>query len=184
MSCALRLNLPRRTTRWVPRRVRQPLTAPPVLNQRWALDVMTETLDDGRRVRRLTVIDEGNRAALEIAMALSIPSRRVVRVLDELTAVHGSPSAVRVDNGPAFVAQPFVDWCAAHQTASHDIPPSQPDQHAYIAPFNRRYRPAVLNAHLFESIAALRARPDTWLQISNRARPHDSLGRVPRLRVH
>jgi putative transposase len=41
--CALRLNLPRRTTRRVPRRIRQPLTAPPVLNQTWALDFMTET---------------------------------------------------------------------------------------------------------------------------------------------
>ena len=49
--CALRLNLPRRTTRRVPRRVRQPLAAPPRLNQTWALDFMTETLYDGRRVR-------------------------------------------------------------------------------------------------------------------------------------
>jgi putative transposase len=36
--CALRLNLPRRTTRRMPKRIRQPLTAPPVLNQTWALD--------------------------------------------------------------------------------------------------------------------------------------------------
>ena len=49
--CALRLNLPRRTTRRVPRRVRQPLTAPPVLNRTWALDFMTETLYDRRRIR-------------------------------------------------------------------------------------------------------------------------------------
>ena len=42
--CALRLNLPRRTTRRVPHRVRQPLAAPPRLNQTWALDFMTETL--------------------------------------------------------------------------------------------------------------------------------------------
>ena len=56
--CALRLNLPRRTTRRVPRRARQPLTAPPVLNRTWALDFMSETLYDGRRVRLLTVIDE------------------------------------------------------------------------------------------------------------------------------
>ena len=78
--CALRLNLPRRTTRRVPRRIRQPLTAPPVLNQTWALDFMTETLYDGRRVRLLTIIDEGNREGLEIAMGVSLPSRRVVRI--------------------------------------------------------------------------------------------------------
>ena len=92
--CALRLNLPRRTTRRVPRRIRQPLTAPPVLNQTWALDFMTETLYDGRRVRLLTVIDEGNREGLEIAMGLSLPTRRVVRVLNELVALPGhQPSA-------------------------------------------------------------------------------------------
>lgn len=63
---------------------------------------MTETLYDGRRVRLLTMIDEGNREGLEIAMGLSLPSRRVLRVLDELVAVHGCPSAVRVDYGPGI----------------------------------------------------------------------------------
>ena len=57
--CALRLNRPRRTTRRVPKRVRQPLVAPPVLDQTWALDVMTETLYDGRRIRLLTLIMKG-----------------------------------------------------------------------------------------------------------------------------
>ena len=42
--CALRLNLPRRTTRRIPRRVRRPLVAPPVLNQTWALDFMADAL--------------------------------------------------------------------------------------------------------------------------------------------
>ena len=45
-----------------------------------------------RRVRLLTVIDEGNREGLEIAMGLSVPSQRVVRVLNELVAVHGGPA--------------------------------------------------------------------------------------------
>jgi putative transposase len=177
--CALRLNLPRRTTRRVPRRIRQPLTAPPVLNQTWALDFMTETLYDGRRIRLLTIIDEGNREGLEIEMGLSLPSRRVVRVLNELVALHGRPSAVRVDNGPEFTAQPFVDWCAEHGVATHYIQPGKPDQNAYIERFNRSYRTEVLNAHLFESIAELRALTDAWLQIYNGERPHDSLGRVP-----
>jgi transposase-like protein len=45
--CALRLHLPRRTTRRLPKRIRQPLTAPPVLNQTWALDFMSETSTTG-----------------------------------------------------------------------------------------------------------------------------------------
>ena len=148
---------------------------------RHALDFMTETLYDSRRVRLLTVIDEGNREGLEIAMGVSLPSRRVVRVLNELVALHGRPTAVRVDNGPEFTAQPFVDWCAEHGVATHYIQPGKPDQNAYIERFNRSYRTEVLNAHLFESIAELRALTDAWLRVYNRERPHDSLGRVPPL---
>jgi putative transposase len=181
VSCALRLNLPRRTTRRVPRRIRQPLTAPPVLNRTWALDFMTETLYDGRRVRALTVLDEGNREGLEIVLGVSLPSRRVVRVLDELVALHGRPVAVRVDNGPEFTAQPFVEWAAEHQVAILYIQPGKPDQNAYIERFNRSYRTEVLNAHLFESVAELRTLTDQWLRVYNHERPHDSLGRVPPL---
>jgi len=179
--CALRLNLPRRTTRRVPRRIRPPLTAPPVLHQTWALDCMTETLYDSRRVRLLTVIDAGNREGLEIAMGVSLPSRRVVRVLTELVALHGRSTAVRVDNGPECTAQPFVDWCAEHGVSTHYIQPGKPDQNAYIERCNRSYRIEGLNAHLFASIAELRAATDQWLGVYNRERPHDSLGRVPPL---
>ena len=53
-------------------------------------------------------------------MGVSLPSRRVVRVLNELVVLHGRPTAVRVDNGPEFTAQPFVDWCAEHRVAPPD----------------------------------------------------------------
>ncbi len=95
--CALRLNLPRRTTRRIPRRVRRPLVAPPVLNQTWALDFMADALYDRRRFRALTIIDEGNREGLAIDVGRSIPARRVTRVLDELIALHGRPTALRMD---------------------------------------------------------------------------------------
>ena len=42
-------------------------------------------------------------------------------------------------------------------------------------------RTEVLNAHLFESLAELRAMTVTWLRIYNSERPHHSLGRVPPL---
>ena len=132
-------------------------------------------------MRLLTIIDEGNREGLEIAVGVSLPSRRVVRVLNELIAVHGRPSAVRVDNGPEFTAQSFIDWCAEHGVATYYIQPGKPDQNAYIERFNRSYRTEVLNAHLFESITELRALTSAWLRVYNSERPHDSLGRVPPL---
>ena len=53
-------------------------------------------------------------------MGVSLSGRRVVRLLDALVAVHGCPMALRVDYGPEFTAQVFVDWCAEHRVA---IPP-------------------------------------------------------------
>jgi hypothetical protein len=47
-TVAARLNLPRRTTRRIPRRVRQPLIAPPALNATRALDFMGDALCDVR----------------------------------------------------------------------------------------------------------------------------------------
>ena len=81
--------------------------------------------------------------------------------------------------GPEFLAQPFIDWCADHRVAIHDIQPGKPDQNAYIERFNRSYRTEALNAHLFESIAELQALTMTWLRIYNKERSHDSLDRVP-----
>ena len=133
-------------------------------------------LYDRRRVRCLTVLDEGNREGLEIAVGPSLPSRRVVRALSDLVAGHGRPSAVRIDNGPEFTAQPFVDWCTEHGIVCHYVQLGKPDQHAYIERFNCTYRTEVLNAHLFESIADLQALTRQWLRIYN----HERAPRQPR----
>jgi putative transposase len=179
--CALRLNLPRRTKRRVPHRLRQPLAAPPRLNQTWALDFMADVLYDRRQFRILTIIDEGNREALAVEAWTSIPAARVIRVLEELIALHGRPAAIRVDNGPELLAQAFVDWCADRGIAVHYIQPGKPDQNAYIERFNRSYRTEILDAYLFESLAEVRALTEQWLMTYNHERPHDSLGRVPPL---
>ena len=179
--CALRLNLPRRTTRRIPRRVRRPLVAPPVLNQTWALDFMADALYDRRRFRALTIIDEGNREGLAIDVGRSIPARRVTRVLDELIALHGRPTTLRMDNGPELTAQALVDWADERRIDLHYIQPGKPDQNAFIERFNRSYRTEVLNAHLFESLAEVRKLTEDWLVVYNQERPHDSLGRVPPL---
>ena len=179
--CALRLHLPRRIKRRVPLRLRQPLLAPPVLNHTGALDSVTDALYSGQRFRALTILAEGNREGLALEVATSIPSPRGVRVLEDLVALHGRPRALRTDNGPEFIAQPLVEWCEAHAVARHDIQPGKPDQPAYIERFNRSYRTEVLDAYAFEAITQVRDLTETWLESSNRERPHDRLGRVPPL---
>ena len=111
-----------------------------------------EALADGI----LTIIDEGNREGLEIAMGVSLPSRRVMRVLNELVALHGPPSsgarrqrARSLRRSPSSISVPNAAWPrTTFNPGSRDV---------YVERFNRSYRTEVLYTHLFESIAELKA---------------------------
>lgn len=177
--CAMNLNLPRWTKRRLPNRIRQPLADPVVLNDIWALDFMADSLYDGRKFRTLNVIDEGNREALGIEVATSIPAWRVVRVLEELVEMHGQPRAIRLDNGSELTSSVFTEWCQERQIELLFIQPGKLDQNAYIERFNRTFRHEVLNAYVFESLDQVREIVETWLREYNDERPHDSLGSVP-----
>lgn len=179
--CALRLNLPRRTRRRIPKRVQHPLNAPAALNHTWAVDFMTDVLYDGRHFRTLNVLDEGNREGLAIDIGMSLPSVRVIAVLEELVALHGAPRALRIDNGPELTSIALTRWCAQHGIALHYIQPGKPQQNAYIERFNRSYRTEVLDAYIFHSITEVRELTARWLVTYNTERCHDSLGRVPPL---
>ena len=156
VSCQLRLNLPRRTKKRLPVRVRQPLTVIPQPNAVWAVDFMSYTLYGGRRFRTLNVLDEGVREALAIEVDTSLPAERVIRVLDQVVAWRGQPQALRLDNGPELVADRFLSWCAERGIELRYIQPGKPDQNAFIERFNRTYRTEGLNAYVFESLEQVR----------------------------
>jgi putative transposase len=177
--CQLRLNLPRRTKRRVPQRVRQPLLVEPRMNAVWAIDFMRDTLYSGRVFRTLNVLDEANRGALGIDIAVSIPAARVVIFLEQMIDLHGRPDAIRCDNGPELTSQAFTEWCKTHDVELRFIQPGKPDQNAYIERFNRTYREEVLSAYLFDSIEEVREITNEWLPRYNEIRPHDALGSLP-----
>jgi putative transposase len=179
--CALKLNLPRRTKRRLPTRLRQPLLAPQRLNEIWALDFMTDTLYSGRAFRTFNVIDESNREGLGIEVAHSIPALRVIRVMEQLIEVYGKPLALRLDNGSELTSIAFTEWCGLQGIELRFIQPGKPDQNAFIERFNKSYRNEVLDAYVFESIGQVRMISEDWLHEYNEERPHDSLGRVPPL---
>lgn len=179
--CELKLNLPRRTKKRVPKRIVNPLIAPLTHNRVWAADFMHDGLYNGRKFRTFNIIDESNREGLAIEVGTSIPSARVIRVLERLIEMYGKPEALRIDNGPEFTASTFEDWCRERGIAQLFIQPGKPDQNAFIERFNRTYREEVLDLYVFESIEQVQLLSDEWLTSYNHERPHDSLGRVPPL---
>lgn len=176
---ALRLNHPRRHKKRVLTRPRLALEAPPILNGTWALDFMGDTLYNGRCYRTLNVLDEGNREGLAIEIDTSLPSARVVQVLEQLVALHGVPGCLRCDNGPEFIAHALATWCEHHGIRLQHIQPGKPNQNAFIERFNKTYRREVLEAWVFTSLAEVRDVTEEWLEMYNTERPHRSLGRVP-----
>jgi putative transposase len=142
---------------------------------------MTDTLYDGRRFRTVNVIDEGNREALAIEVSPSLPSVRVIALLEELIAQHGTPRTIRCDNGPEFISSAILTWNKDRDITLQHIQPGKPSQNAFMERFNRTYRHEILDAYVFESLADVRDLTTDFLHNYNTRRPHDSLGRVPPL---
>lgn len=84
----------------------------PYLNAVWAVDFMSDTLYGGRRFRTLNLLDEGVREGLAIEIDTSLPAERVIHVLEQVVSWRGQPQAIRLDNGPEFLADRFITWCA------------------------------------------------------------------------
>lgn len=179
MYCRLGLNLPRRTKKRLPVRLRQPLATPAAVNVVWALDFMSDALWSGRRFRVLNVLDEGVREGLAIEIDTSLPAKRVARVLDRLAEFRGFPVALRMDNGPELIAQELLDWCEHNHVGPRHIQPGKPNQNAYVERYNRSFRDEVLDAYVFDDLEQVREISAGWLRIYNEERPHDALGRQP-----
>ena len=177
--CSMKLNLQRKTKRRLVTRERQPLQTYREVNRVWALDFMRDTMYDGRAFRTLNVIDEGNREALRIECGTSIPSVRLVRVMNQLIEVYGKPQAIRLDNGPEMTSEGFTEWAQEQGVQLLFIQPGKPNQNAFIERFNKSFRYEVLDANLFNSITEVQAAADDWLIDYNEYRSHDSLGDVP-----
>lgn len=180
----LRLNVRRRSKRRIPERIKQPLMVPESINQVWSMDFMCDSLVDGRRFRLLNIIDDYNRESLWIEVDTSLPSLRVIRVLQQLLESREKPRTIRVDNGPEFISDKLQLWCNDKQIKLQFIQPGKPVQNAFIERNNGSLRKELLDAYLFFSLGEVREMAEEWRQDYNCSRPHQSLGFVPPAEYH
>lgn len=139
---------------------------------------MSDSLTDGRRIRLFNVIDDFNRQSLAIEVDTSLPTLRVIRVLERLIAERGIPANIRCDNGPEFISHKLEEWCS-HESRKINlqfIQPGRPMQNAYIERKNGSMRRELLNAYLFTSLSEVRRLCNEWREDYNMSRPHKSLG--------
>lgn len=172
----MQLNIRRRSKKRLPARVKQALYQPEVMNEVWSIDFMSDTLWDGRKYRLLNIVDDYNRELLHIEADLSLPTLRVIRVLEYLKEFRGLPKIIRVDNGPEFISHKLDQWCRKNQITLVFIQPGKPMQNAYVERCNGNIRKELLNTYIFTSLTEVRQKTQEWMMDYNTERPHKSLG--------
>jgi putative transposase len=151
------------------------IVIPAKRNEEWAIDMMSDVLVDGRKIRTLNMIDHYNRLCVGLTAKHNLPALRVIEILESAIEKHGKPSRIRTDNGPEFTSKRFQKWLQDNHIDWSKIPKGRPDQNAIIERFNRSYREEVLDANLFYTIDEAQQLTENWVHHYNNEWPHQSL---------
>jgi putative transposase len=142
----------------------------------WAYDFVHDACQDGRKLKILTVEDEFTRRCLAIEVERRMPAGVVCRVLLRLFAEYGTPSFVRSDNGPEFIAKALTKTLAERGVACRHIDPGSPWQNGLNERFNGSLRDECLNLETFAHPDQARAVCRLYRRHYNHERPHSALG--------
>jgi putative transposase len=151
------------------------LPVPTRAGQHWAMDFTHDTLMTGRAFRTLNLIDRFTRECLAIEVDTSLPAARVVRVVNRVIGVVGTPESIRIDNGPEFAGQVLGAWAAQQQVRLDFTTPGKPTENGHIESFNGKFRDECLSQHWFINLADARAIIEEWRIDYNTVRPHSAL---------
>lgn len=169
-----------------PKRARRWLADGSCLRQRplyphhvWSYDCVMDRTQDGRPLKRLTVVDEYSLECLAIAVRPRLTSREVQEVLSEWCLRHGCPTHIRSDNGPEFIATALRAWYRVLAVAPLCIEPGSPWENGYVESFNGKWRDELLNGELFSTRHEAQVLVERWRRQYNTQRPHSALGYRP-----
>src|ERR1700738_5380025 len=132
---------------------RAPLQSARRPNEVWVLDFVADVLESGRRFRVFNVEDQFTRTGLATEVDTSLPSARIVRVLDRLLSEHYKPLLIVSDNGTELTSNAMLKWTAINGIEWHYIAPGKPQQNGFMESFNGRLRDECLNEQVFSSLA-------------------------------
>lgn len=152
-----------------------PIALPYSANVEWAMDFMSDSLANGKKFRTLNIVDQYNRKCLEIGINFSLPSRRVIEILQRTIDEHGKPLGIRTDNGSEFTSILFQNWLDKNDIEWIKIQKGKPQQNAIVERFNRTYREDILDANLFFSLEHVYEVTQPWKADYNQERPHQAL---------
>jgi putative transposase len=145
-------------------------------NQVWAYDFVEDRTETGRKLRILTIVDEFTRRCIEVEVEHRMDAKFVARTLLRLFQEHGTPTFIRSDNGPEFIAKFLMNVMRIHGVSARHIDPGSPWQNGIDERFNGTLRDECLNLETFHGRDHARAVVKLYKRTYNEQRPHGSLG--------
>lgn len=155
---------------------RRPLTIPQRPNQVWSMDFVSDSLEHGRRLKCLTIVDDFTKEAVDIVVDHGISGHYVTRALDAAARFRSLPETIRTDQGPEFTGKALDQWAYERKVELRLIEAGKPTQNAYVESFNGKFRDECLNEHWFRTLPEARAIVASWRADYNERRPHSALG--------
>ncbi len=154
---------------------RGPAPVPMGPTERWSMNVVHDTLADGRSFRILTVVDNWSRHSPIREVGFRMTGEMVGQVLDRVLDTPAVPRSITVDHGTEFQSRALENWAYRRGVQLDFIRPAKPVENAFIESFNGRLRDECLNVHQFTSLAEAQAIIETCRVVYNQRRPHSSL---------
>jgi len=145
-------------------------------NQRWSMDFVHDRLEDGRKFRILTVVDQFTKECVMLHAKPRLHGYDVAEALDAAIQERDNPVSITVDNGSEFAGRVMDTWADLHKVQLAFIRPGKPTENAFVESFNGRLRAECLEVELFRSMAEVAGKLAAWRQDFNQRRPHSSIG--------
>ena len=145
-------------------------------NSVWCLDFIHEKSIHQQVLRILCVSDEFTRELLVIEVETRFVSSKVVAALKRLIVQRGLPGALRMDNGPEFIALTLRGFCHRAGIDPAYIDPGKPWQNGFAEGLHSRLRDEFMDGEVFYGVRDARVRLESWRRYFNEERLHSSLG--------
>ena len=155
---------------------RRPLTIPQRPNQVWSMDFVSDSLEHGRRLKCLTIVDDFTKEAVDIVVDHGISGHYVTRALDAAARFRSLQRTGSNRRGTEFTGKALDQWAYERKVELRLIEAGKPTQNAYVESFNGKFRDECLNEHWFRTLPEARAIVAAdWRTDYNERRPHSAL---------
>lgn len=134
--------------------------AAPLAERIWGVDFVPATLQDGKHIRILVVVDETSRRTLAAIPEMYFSGSGLAGEIDRLIAAHGKPTGLVSETWPEFGSRAFLDWKQASAIGWQGIAPNSKPELAIFA-FSERVRDECAGRR-FQTLLQARADLEAW----------------------